>query len=166
MKSRTRLVAPFAAVALLLLVTRVAALEPPRVIPHSDHIAKPMSEVFGTLKNYFSDSGLSKFTLVSADEKTGTIVAKQNGIDSARWSEWAACSTDPMHMIYQLTDAAVTVTVKLQRDAQDTTFATVSADFKGTYGLAQDETTIECRSTGTLEDSILAVAGAKAPQTS
>ncbi|HSR57150.1 MAG TPA: hypothetical protein VLL57_03125, partial [Candidatus Binataceae bacterium] len=64
------------------------------------------------------------------------------------------------------TDAAVTVTVKLQRDAQDTTFATVSADFKGTYGLAQDETTIECRSTGTLEDSILAVAGAKVPQTS
>jgi hypothetical protein len=161
MKSLTRIVPSLTALALLLLLTRASALEPPRVIPHSAHIAKPMSEVFGTLKNYFSDSGLSKFNLVSADEKTGAIVAKQNGIDSARWTQWAACSTDPMHMIYQLTDAAVTVTVKLQRDAQDTTFATVSADFKGTYGLGQDQTTIDCRSTGALEDSILTVAGAK-----
>ena len=161
MKPPCRFVASLAATAILLFAARASALEPPRVIPHSGHVAKPMSEVFGTLKNYFSDSGLSKFTLVSADEKTGVIVAKQNGIDSARWTDWAACSTDPMHMIYQLNDAAVTVTVKLQRDAQDTTFATVNADFKGTYGLASDQTTIDCRSTGTLEDSILTVAGVK-----
>jgi hypothetical protein len=161
----SRLLLPFAATISLMLVTHASALEPPRVIPHSGHVAKPVSEVFKTFKTYFSDTALSKFTLVSADEKTGTLVAKQNGIDSARWRNWAACSADPMHMIYQLTDAAVTVTVKLERDAQDTTFATVSADFKGTYGLAQDETTIDCRSTGTLEDSILTVAGVKVSAT-
>jgi hypothetical protein len=165
MKS-SRLVWPLAALAILLFNAIPAhALEPPRVIPHSGHVDKSMSEVFGTLKTYFSDVGLSHFTLVSADVGTGMLVAKQNGIDSARWTQWAACAADPVHMIYQLSDAAVTVSVKLQRDALDTTFATVSADFKGTYGLAQDETTIDCRSTGTLEDSILTVAGAKVSAT-
>ena len=40
---------------------------------------------------------------------------------------------------------------------------TVSADFQGIYGLAQDQTTIECRSTGILEDNLLALAGAQMP---
>ena len=40
---------------------------------------------------------------------------------------------------------------------------TVSADFQGIYGLAQDQTTIECKSTGALEDNILAFAGAQMP---
>ena len=40
---------------------------------------------------------------------------------------------------------------------------TVSADFQGIYGLGQDSTTIECKSTGTLEDNILALAGAQCP---
>jgi hypothetical protein len=40
---------------------------------------------------------------------------------------------------------------------------TVTADFQGLYGLAQDQTTIECKSTGALEDSILAFAGAQMP---
>ena len=103
----------------------------------------------------------SKFELVSADEKTSTIVAKQTGIDSARWKTWAACETDPLHMIYQLNDAIVTLTIKLEQGARNTTFMTVSADFRGIYGLAQDQATIECKSTGALEDSILAFAGAQ-----
>ena len=91
------------------------ALEPPRIIPHSAPINKPVPDVFKTLKAYFSDRLESKFELVSADEKTGTIVAKQTGIDSARWRTWAACETDPIHMIYQLNDAIVTLTIKLDQ---------------------------------------------------
>jgi hypothetical protein len=139
------------------------ALDLPRVIPHSAQIDKPVPDVFKTLKSYLSDRLESKFELVSADEKSETIVAKQTGIDSARWAQWAACQTDPMHLIYQLNDAIVTLTIKLDKSPHNKTFMTVSADFQGIYGLAQDSTTIECKSTGTLEDNILAFAGAQSP---
>ena len=66
-----------------------------------------------------------------------------------------------MHLIYQLNDAIVTLTIKLDQSPHKTTFMTVSADFQGVYGLGQDSTTIECKSTGTLEDNILALAGAQ-----
>jgi methionine-rich copper-binding protein CopC len=161
---RVAIVAPLAAlVSLLGIATSSHALEPPRVIPHSASVNKPVSEIFQTLKLYFADRLESKFILQSADEKTGTIVAKQTGIDSDRWRNWAACNTDPMHMIYQLNDAMVTVTIKLDQSVHNTTFMTVSADFQGIYGLSQDQTTIECRSTGALEDNILALAGAQMP---
>src|SRR5580704_2450620 len=75
------------------------ALDLPRVIPHSAQIDKPVPDVFKTLKSYLSDRLESKFELVSADEKSETIVAKQTGIDSALWAQWAACQTDPMHLI-------------------------------------------------------------------
>ena len=169
MKSVSKIHLPALSISILLIVSifypmsKTSALEPPRIIPHSAPINKPVPELFQTLKTYFSDRLESKFELVSADEKAGTIVAKQTGIDSARWKSWAACQTDPLHMIYQLNDAMVTVTIKLDQAPHNTTFITVSADFRGVYGLAQDETTIECKSTGALEDSLLAFAGAQMP---
>ena len=144
-----------------ILIASASAFETPRIIPHSGPVNKPVPEVFQTLKSYFSDQLESKFVLVSADEKTGTIVAKQTGIDSARWTNWAACTTDALHMLYKLSDAAVTLTVKLDQAPHNTTFMTVTADFQGTYALAQDQTTIACQSTGVLEDNILAFAGAQ-----
>jgi hypothetical protein len=144
----------------LCLICTASALEPPRIIPHSGQINQPVPKVFKTLKSYFGDRLESKFELLSADEKTATIVAKQTGIDSARWKNWAACQTDPMHMIYQLNDAMVTLNIKLDQSPRNSTFMTVSADFQGIYGLAQDQTTIACKSTGALEDYILALAGA------
>ncbi len=169
MRSVSKIPLQALSIALLLIVSMlypesmVSALEPPRIIPHSAPINKPVPDVFKTLKAYFSDRLESKFDLVSADEKTDTIVAKQTGIDSARWKTWAACETDPMHMIYQLNDAIVTLTIKLDQAPRNTTFMTVSANFQGIYGLAQDQTTIECKSTGALEDNILAFAGAQMP---
>lgn len=157
--SRPKTIA-LAALAVLIVIGSADALEPPRIIPHSASIEKPVSNVFQTLKNYFSDQVESKFVLVSADESAGTIVAKQTGIDSARWRNWAACETDPLHMLYKLNDAMVTVTVKLEQAPRNTTFMTTTADFQGIYGLAQDQTTIECKSTGALENNILALAGA------
>jgi hypothetical protein len=66
-------------------------------------------------------------------------------------------------MLYQLNDAIVTLSVKLEQAPHNTTFMTVSADFRGIYGLAQDQATIECSSTGALENNILALAGAQMP---
>ena len=146
-------------------VSIASAYEPPRIIPHSAPINKPVGDVFKTLKSYFSDTADSKFQLISSDEKAGSMFAKQSGIDSARWATWAACQTDTMHLIYQLTDAMVTLRIKLDKSPHDTTYMTVSADFQGDYGLGQDHTTIECKSTGALEDNILAFAGAQMPGT-
>jgi hypothetical protein len=145
---------------------RADALEPPRVIPESGRVAKPVEQVFGTLKTYFSDPGLSKFDLVSADDTTHTIVAKQTGIDNARWRQWAACKTDALHMLYQFSDGTVTVTTKLAPGAKDTTFVTVSADLQGTYALANNVLNVACVSTGTLERQILTVAGVPQPTSS
>jgi len=136
---------------------------PPRLIPHSAPVNKPVNDVFHILKAYFSDRVQSKFQTVNANEASATIVAKQTGIDNLRWRQWAVCQTDPMHMLYQLNDAIVTLTIKLDQAPHNSTFMTVTADFRGIYGLAQDQTTIECRSTGALEDNILALAGAQLP---
>jgi hypothetical protein len=160
----TKRAAPLSIVAALALAASVvSAYEPPRIIPHSAPIKKPVADVFKTLKSYFSDTVDSKFVLVNADEKAGSLVARQSGIDSARWRQWAACQTDAMHLIYQLTDAMVTLRIQLDKSPHNTTFMTVSADFQGDYGLGQDHTTIECKSTGALEDNILAFAGAQMP---
>lgn len=169
MRSRTifarsaLLIALLPVVSIIITYSKLCALEPPRIIPHSAPINKPVASVFQTLKNYLSDRLESKFELVSADEKAGVIVARQNGIDAERWRTWAACQTDPLHMLYKLDDASVTLSIKLEQAPHDTTFMTVSADFQGRYGLAQDETTIECKSTGSLEDSMLIFAGAELP---
>jgi hypothetical protein len=157
-----RLIAGFSVLVIFALPV-FAATEPPRIIPHSAQVPRPLDDVFGTLKRYFSDSSLSQFTLISADKTTRTLIAKQTGIPPNKWREWSSCEVDPVHIIYQLTDSSVTVTVHLEKGEPHTTFATITADFEGTYGLGSNVETIGCRSTGTLEDSLLAVAGATPP---
>ena len=56
------------------------ALQPPRIIPRSAPINKPVGEVFRLLKSYFLDRVESRFQTVDANEKTATIIAKQTGI--------------------------------------------------------------------------------------
>jgi len=151
---------------LLALATCATAIEQPRLVPRSAHIDRTVEQVFDTLKRYFSDPALSMFSLVSADRATGTIVARRAGIDTEHWTEWAFCETNPMKMLYKFEDGATTVTVKLEPSGNRATFASVTADFQGTYGLASSENKIACVSKGGLEENILAVAGAAAAQTS
>ena len=63
-------------------------------------------------------------------------------------------------MIYKLQDGTVTITVKLKRSTPHSTLASVSADFQGRYALGGNQNTVACTSKFTLEDSILAAAGA------
>jgi hypothetical protein len=154
------LTASFIAPLIFSLVTLSFAIETPRVVPRMQEIHKPADEVFGALKKYFTDSALSHFQLVSADRKTHTIVAKQADVDNESWSKWAFCQSGPIQMIYKLEDGAVTVTVKLEKSTKQSTFATVTADFQGTYGLGANQNKVACTSKFALEDSILAVAGA------
>ncbi|HXW84623.1 MAG TPA: hypothetical protein VEJ86_09485 [Candidatus Binataceae bacterium] len=145
-------------VCLLLVASSASALEPPRLIPRSQRIDRPIEQVFTTLKTYFSDPALSMFNLKSAERVSGTIVATRHGIDGGTWSRWAACTTSPEQMLDQLEDGAVTVTIKLEPSGNRATFISATADFRGTYGLGSSSTIIECVSKGGLEQSLIAVA--------
>ena len=145
---------------LFFILTPAFAIETPRIVPRMQEIPKPVDEVFETLKKYFTDSSLSTFRLVSADRATHTIVARESGIGEESWRKWAFCETGAVQMIYQFEDGAVTVTVKLDKSPRHSTFATVSADFQGTYGLGDNENKVACTSKFVLEDNLLAVAGA------
>lgn len=141
-------------------VTPAFAIETPRIVPRMNSVPMPIDEVYARLKKYFSDPLTSHFQLVSADPRTHTILAKRSGIDGEAWNDWAYCKTGPMQMIYKLDDGTVTVTVKLEKTTPRVTFASVSADFQGTYHLGANQSVVACSSKFALEDRILAAAGA------
>jgi len=138
------------------------AIETPRIIPRSARIERPIEQAYGTLKQYFADSSLSGFRLTSTNEKAWTLVATRSGIDGANWNHWAFCKASPEQMIYQFKQGTAAVTVELQKSGTQATFATVSVDFQGTYGLGSDEATIACTSKGNAEQDVIAVAGGPA----
>ena len=144
---------------MLFILASAYAIETPRIVPRVLEVPKPIGEVFVNLKKYFADAS-SHFELVSANERTHTLVAKQTTADDLSWRHWAFCETGPVQMIYKLQDGTVTVTVKLDRSTPHSTLASVSADFQGRYALGGNQNTVACTSKFALEDSILAAAGA------
>jgi hypothetical protein len=153
------LLIPIVAFLFLATLTPAFAIEQPRIVPRANEVPTPIDEVFVRLKKYFSDP-MNHFQLVSADPKTHTIVAKESGIDSASWNNWAFCKTGPVEMIYKYEDGAATVTVKLEKTTKHSTFVSVAADFQGAYRLASNENKVACESKFVLEDQLLSVAGA------
>ena len=145
---------------LIFMLAPAFAIETPRIVPRIQEIPKPEREVFASIKHYFMDSSLSHFQLVSADEHTHTIVAKQTALDDLTWRNWAFCETGPVQMIYKLQDGTAIVTVKLDKATPHSTLASVSADFQGRYALGGNQNTVACTSKFVLEDSVLAAAGA------
>ncbi len=142
-----------------------SAQDLPRVIPRRATVDRPPDEAYGTLKQYFTDSSLSQFTLISSDDKTHTLVAKRSGIATNDWADWAVCETGGEEMVYTFSDGTVMVTAKLEASGKHKTFVSVSADFQGTYSLAlaSKSTELACTSKGVLENSLIAVAGGTAP---
>jgi hypothetical protein len=145
---------------LLFILAPAFAIETPRIVPRIQEIPKPEREVFAAVRKYFTDASLSHFQLVSADEHTHTIVAKQTALDDLTWRNWAFCETGPVQMIYKLQDGTAIVTVKLDKATPHSTLASVSADFQGRYALGGNQNTVACKSKFVLEDQILAAAGA------
>ena len=139
-------------------LTPAFAIEQPRIVPRANEVPKPIDEVYARLKKYFSDP-MNHFQLVSADPKKHTSVAKEWGIDSASWNNWAFCKTGPVEMIYKYEDGTVTVTIKLEKTTKRSTFVKVEADLQGAYRLGSNENKVACQSKFVLEDQILSVAG-------
>jgi hypothetical protein len=144
--------------AVLICAGQARAVEQPRIVPRSQRINRPLEQVFGTLKEYFSDPVLSGFKLVRTNNVTWTLLAKRSDIDDETWTNWAFCKAPPIAMIYSLRQGDVTVTVHLERSGNNATFATVTADFQGTYALGANEQDIDCISKGVLEQQIMTVA--------
>jgi hypothetical protein len=150
---------PILVLLFLATLTPAFAIEQPRIVPRANEVPKPIDEVFTRLKKYFSDP-MNHFQLVSADPKSHTLIAKESGIDSASWGNWAFCKTGPVEMIYKYEDGTATVTVKLEKTTKHSTFVSVAADFQGAYRLGSNENKVACESKFVLEDQILSVAGA------
>jgi hypothetical protein len=148
--------------AVLICAGQALAIEQPRIVPRSQRINRPIEQVFGTLKEYFSDAAMSQFKLVRSNNLTWTLVAKRSDIDDETWTNWAFCKAPPVAMIYSLKQGDVTVTVHLERSGNNATFTTVTADFQGTYALGANEQDIDCISKGALEQQIMTVASAGA----
>ena len=145
---------------LLFILTPAFAIEAPRIVPRMQEIQKPRDEVFAALRKYYTDASLSNFQLVNEDQRHGILVAKLSGIGEETWRKFAFCETGPVQMIYKLDDGTATVTVKLDKSTPHSTFASVSADFQGTYSLGANQSQVACTSKFALEDNILAAAGA------
>jgi hypothetical protein len=135
----------------------------PRLIARSAMVKRPLADVYGTLKKYFSQPELSRFQLTSFDlgVSKATLVAKMQNIDAKNWAADAACKVGIAEMIYHLDNGAVTVTVTMQGVGNEATFVSVLADFQGTYSLASASSVVPCISTGVLEQQLLTVAGAQ-----
>jgi hypothetical protein len=144
--------------AVLICAAQALAIEQPRIVPRSQRINRPINQVFGTLKEYFSDAALSGFKLVRSNNLTFTLVATRSDIDDETWTNWAFCKAPPIAMIYSLKQGDVTVTVHLERSGNNATFTTVTADFAGTYALGANEQDIDCISKGAVEQQIMTVA--------
>jgi hypothetical protein len=142
-----------------------AAQEVPRVIPKRSTVDRPLDAAYGTLKQYFTDSSLSRFTLISSDDTTHTLVAKESGIGPNDWAALAFCQTSGEQMVYTFTDGTVIVTAKLQAAGKHRTFVSVSADFHGMYALAlaSKSTGLACTSKGVMEDNLISIAGGTSP---
>ncbi len=143
------------------LLWAAAAAAQPAIIPRIGRAPHPAPETYIILKNYFADTAVSGFTLVSADPKTRTLVAKRVGIDSATWRQWAYCKMGPSNLIDSMKRAAATVNVKIDPSGNRYSYVTVNADLEGTYALGSSATTRQCVSNGVLENNILTAAGVK-----
>jgi hypothetical protein len=149
----------------ILLATIVAvwcstAAAQPTVIPRLSRAPQDAERTFRIVQNYLSDPAHGLFTVVRADHATHTIVAERHSIDTQNWGEWAYCKLGPEQMLDTLENGAVTLTVKIKDASGGASDLSVTADFKGTYGLGGSEVTAQCVSKGVLENRIIQAAGA------
>ncbi len=125
----------------------------------------PLEQLFQRLQTQFSGGRFGPYRVINGEPNTHTLVVARDQIDNESWSKWATCHVDNVDMLDSLQDGAVTVTIALT-PLQKVTTASVSADFKGVYGLtlASPTITVSCASTSLLEQELLSqIAGTAQP---
>jgi hypothetical protein len=150
---------------LVVLVARCStAVAQPAIIPRLSRAPHDPDRTYTIVKDYFAEPSNGLFKIVRADSISRIIIVQRAVIDTRNWGEWAYRKLGPEHMLDTLENGTVTLTVKISRDGHNTSNVSIAADFKGTYGLAGAETTVQCVPKGVLENRVLQAVGAS-PQT-
>ena len=146
---------------LLAMIFCAAAAAQQRIIPRLGRAPHSAAQAYTLVKNYLSDPLRGGFfRIVRADPANHLLVVKRDRIDSQNWNNWAYCKLGPQQLLYNLEDGTATVTVKITPSGKSFSDVSVTADFKGTYGLAGNQTTAQCVSKGVLEEGVLQAVGA------
>jgi hypothetical protein len=132
-----------------------AAEQPFVLIEHHGEVAMPASRLFPMLEGRFAGGWLGPYRVVHSDPRTRTLVIRRELIDPDSWTKWTYCKVGPIDMLDSLKNGTATVTIKLKPD-KSVTITGASAQFAGTYGLGSSTKTVQCVSTGVLEDNLLA----------
>lgn len=133
----------------------------PTIIPRLSRAPHNPSQTYALVKRYLSDPLRGGFfRIVREDSAKHLLVAERDRIDSKNWSDWAYCKLGAAQLLDKLNDGRATLTVKIAPSGTSFSDVSVTADFKGTYGLGSAETTAQCVSTGVLENQILQAVGA------
>lgn len=132
-------------------------------IAHRGPVQSAWRPLFDKLQTDFSGGRIGPYTVAGSDISSRTLVIKRNDIDLEHWSRWAYCRVAPLAMFDSLRDGMVTLTIKLEPTTRTITYAVVTADFTGVYGLGSSTNTVRCTSTGVLEESILHSIGVTTP---
>lgn len=143
----------------VILCSTVAAQ--PTIIPRLGRAPHKPAQAYALLKGYLADPLRGGFfRIVRGNSASGLLVAERDRIDDKNWSDWAYCKLGTAQLLYKLRDGRATITVKIVPSGGSFSDISVTADFKGTYGLGSSETTAQCVSKGVLENRILQAVGA------
>ena len=137
----------------------------PTIIPRLGRAPHKPAQTYELLKGYLSDPLRGGFFRIVGGNSAKLLVAERDRIDDKNWTDWAYCKLGAAQLLYELKDGRATVTMKIAPSGRSFSEVSVTADFKGTYGLGSSETIAQCVSKGVLENRILQAVGA-APQNS
>jgi hypothetical protein len=147
----------------VLLCSTVAAQ--PTIIPRLGRAPHKPEQTYELLKGYLSDPLRGGLFRIVRGNSAKLLVAERDGIDTKNWTDWAYCKLGVAQLLYKLRDGRATVTMQIAPSGRSFSEVSVTADFKGTYGLGNSETIAQCVSKGVLENRILQALGA-VPQNS
>jgi hypothetical protein len=134
----------------------------PAIIPRLATAPHDAAQTYRLAKDYLSDPMGGSCTIVRADFGSRTLIAERSGIDTEDWNDWTYCKLSPDQMLDTLNNGKVRLTVKIQPAGKDSSNVAVTADFNGTYGFAERQTTVQCVSKGRFENGVLQAVGAPA----
>jgi hypothetical protein len=132
----------------------------PTIIPRLGRAPHEPAQTYALVKRYLSDPLRGGFfRIVRGDSASHVLVAERDRIDTKNWSNWAYCKLGAGHLLDKLKDGTAMLTVKITPSGRSFSEVSVTADFRGTYGLGTSETTAQCVSKGVLENRVLQAVG-------
>lgn len=110
------------------------------LIPRRGRAPHKPAQAYELLKGYLSDPLRGGFfRIVRGSSANRLLVAERDQIDTKNWTDWAYCKLGGSQLLYKLKDGRAIVSVKIAPSGRSFSDVSVTADFKGTYGLGSSE---------------------------